>query len=109
MAGDTRTTGAWRESSHAADERYPGWTRIESRAVRRPDVARSAVLDYIEVVYNRERLHSALGYRYLKTSPRRRCLIRLSEESGVVQPDPYFASGHGAAPENQTTDRDASL
>lgn len=27
------------------------------------DVARSAVFDYIEVFYNRERLHSALGYR----------------------------------------------
>jgi len=27
------------------------------------DAARSVVFDYIEVLYNRERTHSALGYR----------------------------------------------
>ena len=36
---------------------------LRRRSFRTRQQARSEVFDYIEVFYNRERLHSALGYR----------------------------------------------
>jgi transposase InsO family protein len=36
---------------------------VPPRALPDPDRARFAVADYIEVFYNRTRLHSSLGYR----------------------------------------------
>jgi transposase InsO family protein len=37
--------------------------RVHEARFRRRAEARAAVFEYIEVFYNRQRLHSALGYR----------------------------------------------
>ena len=37
--------------------------RVRHVRLRTRAAARAAVLDYVEVFYNRQRLHSAIGYR----------------------------------------------
>ncbi len=37
--------------------------RVHEARFRTREAARAAVFDYIEVFYNRQRLHSAIGYR----------------------------------------------
>ncbi len=47
------------ESFHASLEK----DLLRRRSLRTRQEARTAVFDYIEAFYNRERLHSTLGYR----------------------------------------------
>ena len=47
------------ESFHASLEK----DLLRRRSLQTRQEARTAVFDYIEVFYNRERLHSTLGYR----------------------------------------------
>ena len=47
------------ESYHATIEK----DLLRRRSLRTKQEARTAIFDYIETFYNRERLHSTLGYR----------------------------------------------
>lgn len=47
------------ESFHASLEK----DLLRRRSLRSRQEARTAIFDYIEAFYNRERLHSTLGYR----------------------------------------------
>ena len=53
---------------------------------RSRDAARAAIFDYIELFYNRKRIHQSLGYRTPEQVERMAwCLIKLSTEPGIAQ------------------------
>lgn len=59
-------SGKGAPDAHALRERF--FSPLKAECVERqdfqtPDEARTCIFEYLEVFYNRQRLHSSLGYR----------------------------------------------